>query len=131
MGAMLVGLITGIPLMIMIYSFITVSAILIVSIAFFSYQLKMNVLWWTLAAFVMNFSVLIPFIIAVKKISKNKICPTCGSRSRNSAGFCPACGANSKAFDDTKFIKRILLIISILMGIYYAYSFISTLVYGL
>lgn len=130
MGAMLVGLITGIPAMIIIYSFVTISAVLIATIAFFSYQLKMSVLWWTLAAFVMNIWVLIPFIIAVKKISKNKICPACGSRSRNSVGFCPACGESTKAFDEKKFIKKILLVISILIGIYYIYSFVSTLVYG-
>lgn len=109
MGAMLVGLITGIPLMIIFYSYITISAVLIASIAFFSYQLKMSVLWWVLAALIMNLAVLIPFIIAVRKISKNKICPACGSRSRNSAGFCPACGESTKAFNDKKFIKKILL----------------------
>ena len=109
MGAMLIGLITGIPIMIIVYSFITVSAILIATIAFFSYQLKMSVLWWTLAACIMNFGVLIPFIFAVRKISKNKICPACGSRSRNNAGFCPACGESTKAFNDKKFIQKILL----------------------
>ncbi|MBR3835863.1 MAG: zinc ribbon domain-containing protein [Clostridia bacterium] len=125
MGAMLVGLITGIPAMIIVYSCLAISIVMVVSTAFVTHKLKMSVLWWTIAAYVLNIVVLIPFIYALKQISKEKICPACGSRSRNKAGFCPACGANSKVFNEKKFIQKILLIIGILTVIAYVFSFLS------
>lgn len=127
MGAMLVGLITGIPLMIIFYTFVTVTVVLTASIAFFSYQFKMSVLWWTIAAYVMNIFVLIPFIYVLKKISKAKICPACGVKARNRIGFCTACSETTKVFDEKKFIKRILLAFVILLGVFYIYSTISTM----
>lgn len=127
MGAMLVGLITGIPLMIIFYTFATVTVVLTASIAFFSYQFKMSVPWWTIAAYVMNIFVLIPFIYALKKVSKAKMCPACGAKARNRIGFCTACSETTKVFDEKKFIKRILLAFVILLGVFYIYSTISTM----
>lgn len=117
MGAMLVGLITGIPLMIITYSFVALCIVLIAAIAFLTYKLKMSVIWWTIAACIMNIGVLIPFIYALKRISKAKICPACGAKSRNRIGFCTACSETTKVFDEKKFIIRILIVIGILIGI--------------
>lgn len=124
MGAMLVGLITGIPAMIIIYSGLAISIVTVVSTAFLTHKLRMSVIWWTIAAYVMNIGVLIPFIYALKQITKAKTCPACGSRSRNKAGFCPACGELTKVFNEKKFIQKTLLIIGILIVISYVFSFL-------
>lgn len=119
MGAMLVGLLTGIPIMIFFYSFVAITLGAIAVIAFLAYKLKMSVLWWTLAAFMMNILVLIPFIYALNKISKSRTCPVCGAKSRNRIGFCTACSETTKVFDEKKFIKKVLLAVGILLVINY------------
>ncbi len=128
MGAMLVGLITGIPAMIIVYSCFALSLVVTAATAFLTYKLRMSVLWWTIAAYIMNIGVLIPFIYALKKISKARVCPACGAKARNRIGFCTACSETTKVFDEKKFIKRVLLVIGILTAIVYVCSFVSKII---
>lgn len=114
MGAMLVGLATGIPLMIFVFFFTIVQTAVI---TFCAYKAKMSVLWWFIAALVMNSWVIIPFIFAHLKIATSK-CHSCGANTKNSTGSCPCCGESVKKFDDKRFIKRILLAFPIALVVF-------------
>ncbi|MBQ8576100.1 MAG: hypothetical protein IJ447_08665 [Clostridia bacterium] len=114
MGAMLVSMALSIPIM-MFIAFFTI--VLIAVLAYCAYKIKMSVLWWLIAAIVMNFWVVFPFVFAYIKIDKAK-CPNCGANKKTNTGICPCCGDSGKKFDDKKFIKRTLLVYLIVIVIY-------------
>lgn len=121
MGAMLVGLALSIPLMFFIFISTTV---LVALTAFCAYKNKLSVLWWSIAAVVLNYIVLIPLIIVLLKIDKLK-CPDCGTSTKNNTGICPNCNASVKRINDKKIIQIILLTDGIIFAVF---SVLCTLV---
>lgn len=78
MGAMLVSMALSIPIM-MFIAFFTI--VLIAVLVYFACKIKMSVLWWLIAAVVMNFWVIFPFVFAYIKIDTAK-CPNCGANKK-------------------------------------------------
>lgn len=64
MGAMLVGMATAIPAMILLIFFTIVQACVI---SYCAYKNSMSVKWWLLASFMLNSWVILPFVFAVTK----------------------------------------------------------------
>lgn len=105
MGAMLVGMATAIPAMIILVFFTIVQACVI---AFCAYKNNMSVKWWLLAAFMLNSWVILPFVFAVIK-TKTQKCRSCSTKVKYKTQICPECGERIKVFDDEGFIRKILI----------------------
>ena len=105
MGAMLVGMATAIPAMILLIFFTIVQACVI---SYCAYKNNMSVKWWLLASFMLNSWVILPFVFAVTK-TKTQKCKSCGTKVKYKTQFCPECGENIKVFDDEGFIRKILI----------------------
>lgn len=114
MGAMLVGMATGIPVMILVVFCTIVQAGVI---AFCAYKNKMSVKWWLFAALVLNTFVLIPFIFAIVKI-RTATCKSCGKKVNHKTKHCPNCGESVKAFDDESFIRKIMIVLAVAFAVF-------------
>ncbi len=113
MGAMLVGMATGIPMMMLIVFFTIAQAGVI---AFCAYKNRMSVKWWLFSSLVLNSWVLIPFIFSVVRIRTAK-CKSCGTKVNHKADFCPNCGESVKTFDDESFIRKIMIALAVLFAV--------------
>ena len=124
MGAMLISLAITLPVMIGMF-FFTITLVAI--IAFGTYRNNMNVLWWVIATVILNFWVLIPYVIARVRIALSK-CPECGTRINKTHRYvCPNCYARVKKFNDKKFIQisiPLFYSISMLIALFNQYAFL-------
>ena len=124
MGAMLISLALTLPVMIGMF-FFTITLVAI--IAFGTYRNNMNVLWWVIATVILNFWVLIPYVIARVRIALSK-CPECGTRINKTHRYvCPNCYARVKKFNDKKFIQISIPLfygISMLIALFNQYAFL-------
>lgn len=124
MGAMLISLALTLPVMIGMF-FFTITLVAI--IAFGTYRNNMNVLWWVIATVILNFWVLIPYVIARVRIALSK-CPECGTRINKIHRYvCPNCYARVKKFNDKKFIQISIPLfygISMLIALFNQYAFL-------
>ena len=124
MGAMLISLALTLPVMIGMF-FFTITLVAI--IAFGTYRNNMNVLWWVIATVILNFWVLIPYVIARVRIALSK-CPECGTRINKTHRYvCPNCYARVKKFNDKKFIQisiPLFYSISMLIALFNQYAFL-------
>lgn len=112
MGAMLVGMATAIPAMILLVFFTIVQAGVI---AFCAHKNRMSVKWWLFSSLVLNTWVLIPFIFSIVKIRTAK-CKSCGTKVSHKTDFCPSCGEGVKTFDDESFIRKIMIALAVLFA---------------
>lgn len=124
MGAMLISLAVTVPMIILMF-FETMALISV--IAFCTLKNRMNVLWWVIATVILNFWVLIPYVIARVRIALSK-CPECGTRINKTHRYvCPNCYARVKKFNDKKFIQISIPLfygISMLIALFNQYAFL-------
>lgn len=112
MGAMLVGMATGIPMMMLVVFCIIVQAVVI---AFCAYKNQMSVKWWLFSSLVLASWALIPFIFSIIKIRTAR-CKSCSARVKRKTKFCPHCGESFKTFDDESFIRKIMIAIAVVIA---------------
>lgn len=131
MGAMLVGMATGVAAMGFMFAVMGFSVALRVIIALIvgvkARRLNMESGLWAVSSLFLSFWIIPVYIIVKRKMNSLK-CTACGQRVEHGANFCTSCGAPVKAFDDGAFLKKVLLIaavafvaVFIVNGVYYTF----------
>ncbi len=114
MGAMLVGMATGIAAM--IFS-IVVSAVIALILFIDARRHKMKALNWAIAGLLFNFWVVPVYIIARIRLATLK-CKVCGAKVGPNVNFCLFCGAAVEKPDDGNLAKRfVIYAVGIMAGI--------------
>ena len=125
MGAMLVGMVTGVAAMGFMFAVIGFSVVTRVVIALIirvkARRLNMDSGLWAISGFFLGLWI-VPVCIIVKRKMKSLKCTACGQRVEHGANFCISCGAPVQAFDDGRFLKKILLIAVAAIVAAYAFS---------
>ena len=130
MGAMLVGMATGIAAMGISFVLIGFSVVTRTVIALIirtkAQRLNMDSGLWAVSGFFLGLWIVPVFIIAKRKITSLKS-TACGRQTGHGANYCAVCGAPVEVFDDSRFLKRILLIavavivVVYVVGIFYTF----------
>lgn len=105
MGAMLVGMITGMAAMAFA---VTIQIIITVILFIDAYRHNMKAVRWAIAGFMFNFWSLPVYIIVRIKMANPK-CKSCGEKLRADQNFCPVCGTAVKKIDDGAIAKKFIL----------------------
>lgn len=125
MGAMLVGMATGVAAMGISFVLIGFSVVTRTVIALIirtkARRLNMDSGLWAVTGFLLGLWI-IPVCIIVKRKMKSLKCTACGQRVEHGANFCVSCGTPVKAFDDGAFLKKVLLIAAVAFIVFYIVS---------
>lgn len=125
MGAMLVGMATGVAAMGISFVLIGFSVVTRTVIALIirtkAQRLNMDSGLWAISGFFLGLWI-IPVCIIVKRKMKSLKCTACGQRVEHGANFCISCGTPVKAFDDGAFLKKVLLIAAVAFIVFYIVS---------
>ena len=133
MGAMLVGMATGIAAMGISFVLIGFSVVTRTVIALIirtkAQRLNMDSGLWAVSGFFLGLWIVPVFIIAKRKIISLK-CTACGRQIEYGTKFCVSCGTPVKSFDDGAFLKKVLSIAAVAFVVFYIvngvyYTFIT------
>ena len=127
MGAMLVGMLTSIPVIIITVFFVISNTVIL---TFCAYKNKMSVKWWLFSSLVLFFWVWIPFIFSIVKIRTAK-CKSCGADVKRKTNFCPSCSERFEAFDDESFIRKIMIALAAAFAVFEIVNVVLVAVFGL
>ena len=132
MGAMLVGMATGVAAMGISFVLIGFSVVTRTVIALIirtkARQLNMDSGLWAVTGFLLGLWIIPVYIFAKRKMASLK-CTACGKQNEHSANFCVSCGAPVSHFEDGRFLKRILLIaVAVIVAVYVVSLFYSIFV---
>lgn len=113
MGAMLIGMVTGLAAMTVIYVLIFIEKIIITAALFFIARRQgMQAVKWAVAGFFFDIWTVLVYVCVRMKMANRK-CPSCGTKAGRDADFCINCGtAIEKISEGTlakKFVKYILI----------------------
>lgn len=126
MGAMLVGMATGLMAMF----FIAVEKIIIaVALFVIAHRQGMNAVKWAVAGFLLDFWTILVYIIVRIKIANLK-CASCGEKVGKNAEFCPNCGERVKKIDDGEIAKKFVLYVCLIMVIIVVADVIWTMIFS-
>ncbi len=107
MGAMIIGMITGMAAWGMLIFTCIINAFVMF---FLARYLKMNSIKWAISGFICNFYSEVFFLAALIAMKKRK-CKSCGTRVENIDGYCVNCGEKITKLDDGKFALKYPFII--------------------
>lgn len=133
MGAMLVGMATGVAAMGISFTLIGFSLVTRTVIALVirtkARRLNMDSGLWAVSGLFLGFWIIPVYIFAKRKMVSLK-CTVCGLQIEHGANFCVSCGTPVKTFDDGAFLKKVLLIAAVAFVVFYIvngvyYTFIT------
>lgn len=132
MGAMLIGMATGVVAMgfsAIFIGFLIVSKIIIALVIFAdARRQKMEASRWAVTGLFLDFWIIPVYIIAKRKMTLLK-CTVCHKQIERDASFCSSCGTPVKAFDDGAFLKKSLLcVVAILFGVIVTNAVFNTII---
>ncbi len=121
MGAMIVGMITGMAA----WGFFIFTCIVNAFVMFFlAGFLKMNSIKWAVSGLVCNFYSEVFFVIALIAMKTRK-CKSCGTRVENIDGYCTQCGESIKKLDDGKFALKYPLMTYLIFFAFFAIACVT------
>ncbi len=112
MGAMLVGIVTGMFAWIFFIVF-TILFALLIFIDARRHNMKSGL--WAITALILNFYILPVYIYTRIKIATLK-CENCGAKV-NQKNFCSQCGSEIRKFNDEAILKKFLKIVLIVVAV--------------
>lgn len=131
MGAMLVGMATGFAAMGISFTLIGFSLVTRTVVALVirrkARRLNMDSGLWAVSGFILGVLIIPVYVFAKRKTASSE-CTACGRQAEHGANYCISCGAPVQAFDDGRFLKKILLIAVTVIVAVYIVSAVFTLV---
>ncbi len=125
MGAMLVGMVTGMFAM----GFAVIIHIIYLVILFVDAKRSgLQAVNWLVAGLVLNLWSL-PVYIAVRIKTAKLKCDSCGAKYGSNKAFCPNCGAAVKKFDDGKIAERLILGVIAAGAVIFVLFIVHTLIF--
>lgn len=106
MGAMLVGMVTGLTAMAFLCVFIFIERIIItVALFFIARHHGMKAVKWAVGGFFFGFLAIADYIYVIYKMSNRK-CSSCGAKAGRDADFCTNCGAAVEKVNEGALVKK-------------------------
>lgn len=124
MGAMLVGMATGIAAMIFA---VVLQIIIALGLFIDAHRHKMKAVNWAIAGFIFHFWIL-PVYIIVRIKTANLKCVSCGKRVGENKDFCPECGTAVQKIDDGAIAKKFVLYVLAALAVFVVLGTVYTVI---